>query len=170
MPRRSVVRLSSSPTHSHTSPRVTVAGNGANSASIVVAPRSVVGTASAVTGRGRRPPAFICSSTPPCLGRPPRWAPSCRMVARSSSDMFWKRSIIRRRPSGLPPWLPPRPTSGCSGTGRLSATNMSSVARNRSAAFGMRTTSSRRAISRVTVAVMPGFSLRSGFGTSISVM
>jgi hypothetical protein len=52
---------------------------------------------------------------------------------------------------------------------RPSAANISGVGLKRSAAFGMRTTSVRRAISTLTLAVMPGFSLSSGFGTSMTV-
>jgi len=46
---------------------------------------------------------------------------------------------------------------------------MSLVGRKRSAAFGTRSTFSRRATSIVTFAVMPGFSLYSGLGTSMTV-
>ena len=46
---------------------------------------------------------------------------------------------------------------------------MAGVGRNRRAEFGIRITFSRRATSTVTVAVMPGFSLSSGFGASMTV-
>jgi hypothetical protein len=51
-----------------------------------------------------------------------------------------------------------------------SAANNSGVGWKRSAALGTRSTSSLRAISKVTFAVMPGFSFRSGLGTSITVV
>ena len=43
------------------------------------------------------------------------------------------------------------------------------VGRKRVAAFGMRSTLFLRAISMATLAVMPGFSFRSGLGTEITV-
>ena len=51
-----------------------------------------------------------------------------------------------------------------------SCSNTSAVGRKRSAAFGTRSTSSARAISIVTFAVMPGLSFSSGFGTSMTVV
>jgi hypothetical protein len=50
-----------------------------------------------------------------------------------------------------------------------SAAKISGVGRKRRAVFGMRVISVRRAISTLTFAVMPGLSLSSGFGTSITV-
>ncbi len=46
---------------------------------------------------------------------------------------------------------------------------MSAVGRNRSAAFGTRSTSVRLAICTFRFAVMPGLSFRSLFGTSMIV-
>jgi len=46
---------------------------------------------------------------------------------------------------------------------------MSLVGRNRRAGAGTRSTSSRRKISILMFAVIPGFSSRSGFGTEITV-
>ena len=68
------------------------------------------------------------------------------------------------------PWRPP-PAPRCisGGTAWFSAANMSAFGRNRSAAFGTRSTSVRRAISIVTFAVMPGLSFSCGFGTSMTV-
>ena len=53
--------------------------------------------------------------------------------------------------------------------GYPSAASISLDGRKRSAAFDTRTTSSARAVSTVTAAVIPGFSLRSGLGTSMIV-
>ena len=47
--------------------------------------------------------------------------------------------------------------------------NVSRVGRKRNAAFGTRSTFDRRAISMFTLAVMPGFSFKSGLGTSMTV-
>ena len=66
------------------------------------------------------------------------------------------------RPPRLRPPRPPRPASG--GGSRPSAVYISFVGRKRSAAFGTRSTSSRREISMLMFAVIPGFSLSSGFG------
>ena len=68
---------------------------------------------------------------------------------------------------------PPRAprARGCSsgGIGWLNAWKISSVGRNRIAVFGTRMTSVFFAISICTLAVIPGLSLRSLLGTSITV-
>ncbi len=64
---------------------------------------------------------------------------------------------------------PPAPRCISGGTAWFSAAKVSAFGRNRSAAFGTRTTSLRRAISIVTVAVIPGLSFSCVFGTSMTV-
>jgi len=75
-------------------------------------------------------------------------------------------------PVPAPVPAPPRPVAVSRQLGRYrlaSAMKMSCDGRNRVAAFGTRTTSVFFATSIVTFAVMPGFSLSSGFGTSMTV-
>jgi hypothetical protein len=67
---------------------------------------------------------------------------------------------------------PPRPRSAASrtaaGTCIPSAVKISGVGRNRSAAFGTRSTSSFSAAMKVMLAVIPGRSFRSGLATSMT--
>ena len=128
------------------------------------APRVAAGPPPAPSGAGR--PSGLPVPSDPRRGR---LRGPCGLPRRPTSPAAVAALAgAARCPTRAAPF-PGRARWPCSGGVCPSAANISFVGRKRSAEFGTRSTLFRRAISMLTLAVMPGFSFSSGFGTSITV-